>query len=263
MRNAVRGWLISAGAVAAAGAMAFGQAGPASAAGTTTVAREVRSAPATYVPPGHDLYYGDHGAAVKSVQKRLNRLHYYAGPNDGVYGDDLEEAVWAFKEVQGLPMNATSNSIITYAFRKALVHPRQPYSRYPKGGAGRIEVNQSIQVLVLYRDNKPHLILHISSGGRYYYCNDGSCGYAITPDGRYKALSYLAGTITVPLGFMENPVFFIGRAYAIHGGDAVPWYPASHGCVRLFSDVVNWFHKEVHIGSTHIYIFGTAPQYIS
>ena len=133
MRNAVRGWLISAGAVAAAGAMAFGQAGPASAARTTTVAREVRSAPATYVPPGHDLYYGDHGAAVKSVQKRLNQLHYYAGPNDGAYGDDLEEAVWAFKEVQGLPMNATSNSIITYAFRKALVHPRQPYSRYPEG----------------------------------------------------------------------------------------------------------------------------------
>lgn len=262
MMHAARRWLFSAAAVAAVGASAlaqFGTAGPASA---TTAARLDRSAEAAYVPPKHDLYYGDHGAAVRSVQERLNQLHYYAGPDDGVYGADLEEAVWAFKGVQDLPMNAASNSIITYAFRRALVNPKQPYSKYPKGGRGRIEINQTHQYLVLYRNGKPHLILHVSSGGRYYYCSQGSCAYAITPDGRYKALSYLQGTITVPLGFMENPVFFIGRAYAIHGGDPVPWYPASHGCVRIYADAVNWFHKEVHIGETHIYVYGTAPQYI-
>ncbi len=117
---------------------------------------------------------------------------------------------------------------------------------------------------MLYRNNKPRLILHVSSGGRYHYCNDGSCGYAITPNGRYTALSYLQGDIKVPLGFMENPVFFIGRAYAIHGGDPVPWYAASHGCVRIYADAVNWFHKRVHIGGAHptrIYVFGKAPQY--
>src|SRR5580704_16636866 len=78
---------------------------------------------ATYVPPKHDLFYGATGAAVRSVQRRLDQLHYYVGPVNGVYGEDLEQAVWAFKEVQGLPMNAYSNSVITYAFRKALVHP--------------------------------------------------------------------------------------------------------------------------------------------
>jgi lipoprotein-anchoring transpeptidase ErfK/SrfK len=262
MRQSVRRWLYCAAAFAAVGGSAFFQAGPAGAAVIVPGDAAGNAGIATYVPPAKNLYFGDHGPAVRSVQNRLNQLGYYAGPADGQYGPDLEEAVWAFKEVQGLPMNADTNSVVTYAFRRALVHPRQPYSKYPAGGAGRIEVNQSIQVLILYRDNKPHLILHISSGGRYYYCNQGSCGYAITPDGKYTALSYLQGDIKVPLGYMENPVFFIGRAYAIHGGDAVPWYPASHGCVRLYDDVVNWFHTQVQIGVTRIYIFGTAPQYL-
>jgi hypothetical protein len=206
------------------------------------------------------LRFGAHGPAVRSVQQRLNQLGYYAGAVDGKYGADLEEAVWAFKEVQGLPMNARSNSVITAAFQQALVHPKQPYSKFPNGGAARIEINLHIQVLILYQHNKPHLILHISSGGGYYFCSSSSnCGYAVTPVGTYTALSYLQGTITVPLGFMENPVFFIGTVYAIHGGEPVPWYPDSHGCVRIYSDVVKWFHNDVNIGSTPIYIFGKAP----
>jgi len=213
----------------------------------------------TYEAPAV-LRFGARGPAVTSVQQRLNQLGYYAGRADGRYGPDLEEAVWAFKEVQGLPMNALSNSVITTAFRLALAHPKQPVSKFPQGGAGRIEINLHIQVLVLYRDNKPYLILHISSGGGYYFCSaPGNCADAVTPDGSYTALSYLGGTITVPLGFMRNPVFFIGTVYAIHGGEPVPWYPDSHGCVRIFSDVVNWFHSDLQIGSTPIYIFGRAP----
>ncbi len=60
------------------------------------------------------------------MQRRLNNLGYFAGPVDGQYGTDLEEAVWAFKGVQGLPMNASTNSVITRAFRKALVDPKAP-----------------------------------------------------------------------------------------------------------------------------------------
>ena len=268
MRHSVPRWLYCAGAVAAIGASTSVQASPASAAqaipgGHQNPAQAAgTAATAAYVPPTKNLYFGNRGPAVRSVQTRLNQLGYYAGPVDGRYGNDLEEAVWAFKEVQGLPMNASTNSVITWAFRHALISPRQPYTKYRNGGPGRIEINQNIQVLVLYRNNKPHLILHVSTGGRYYYCNQGSCGYAITPDGAYKALSYLSGDIKVPLGYMENPVFFIGRAYAIHGGDPVPWYPASHGCVRIYADVVDWFHTQVRIGVTHIYIFGKAPQYL-
>jgi len=249
---------------AAPAASAHGQANARTAADTrsSTKAPTKTANPSTattaYVPA--NLYFGGHGPAVRSVQRRLNELGYYAGPVDGRYGGDLRQAVWAFKEVQGLPMNAKTNSVITAAFRQALVHPRLPFAKFPAGGADRIEINLHIQVLVLYRDNKPHLILHVSSGGGYYFCSgSGNCGNAVTPVGSYTALSYLPGTITVPLGFMENPVFFIGTVYAIHGGEPVPWYPDSHGCVRIASDVVSWFHNAVHIGSTRIYIFGRAP----
>jgi peptidoglycan hydrolase-like protein with peptidoglycan-binding domain len=263
MRHPARRWLCCAAALTAVGAWVSLQVGPASAILVATAghaAPNVRTAADGHVPPATNLYLGDHGPAVRSVQKRLNQLGYYAGPANGRYGSDLEEAVWAFKEVQGLPMNAKTNSVITDAFRLALVSPRQPLSKFQGGGAGRIEVNQSIQVLVLYRDNKPYLILHISSGGGYYFCAaPGDCADAITPDGSYTALSYLPGTITVALGFMENPIFFIGTVYAIHGGEPVPWYPDSHGCVRIYSDAVNWFHNDVQIGSTPIYIYGTAP----
>jgi N-acetylmuramoyl-L-alanine amidase len=259
MGHSARRWLACTGAVVAIGASACGQVGSATAAPTVSrPAAATGAANTAYLPPTTNLYYGDHGPAVTSVQARLNDLGYYAGPDNGQYGTDLEEAVWAFKEVQGLPMNEYKrhNSAITAAFDQALVSPRLPFAKYPHGGAGRIEVNQSIQVLVLYRDNAPYLILHVSTGGNCL--RNLGCGW-ITPDGKYRALSFIKGKVWAPLGPMTNPVFFIGLKYAIHGGEPVPWYPDSHGCVRIYNDMLNRFHKLVRVGVTRIYIFGTAP----
>ena len=275
MRQSVRRWLFSAGAVVAVGASVCGQLGTASAAKVVradhkaTAVRSVRAATAAYVPPRQDFNFGAHGAAVKSVQTRLNQLHYYAGKADGQYGQDTAEAVWAFKEAQGLPMNAATNTLVTRAFRRALVHPRAPKVLVPKGGRNRIEINQNDELLVLYRHNKVRLILHVSSGGGYTYPCPGdpsaTCGPAITPDGNYAALSFAPGWVKVPLGTMYNPVFFISTAYAIHGDIPVPWYPASHGCIRIWMDAANWFHKDLSIGGRHptpIYVRGTAPYYL-
>lgn len=279
MRNTVRRWLIGAGAVAAAGAMVYGQAAMATAAGArsgastasakaaATTAKAVTTA--AYKPPSKPPQYGQSGAAVRSVQRRLAALHYYPGVIDGKYGPNTREAAWAFREVQGLKVTARNEANpIDKAFLKALVHPKQPYKLVPKGGANRIEINQNIQVLVLYKNNKPNLILHVSPGGRYYYPCPGdpsaTCGPADTPDGNYHAIAFIPGDVQVPLGYMYNPVFFIGLAYAIHGGDPDPWYPASHGCVRLPSDVQTWFYKKVSVGGKHptpIYIRGTARPY--
>jgi lipoprotein-anchoring transpeptidase ErfK/SrfK len=235
-------------------------AGAAATAGSSATKTSHGSATTDAVAPPTIIRFGAHGPTIRSIQRRLNELGYYAGRADGRYGPDLREAVWAFKEVQRLPMNARSNSDITTAFQQALAHPVQVHSKFPQGGAARIEINLGIQVLVLYQDNKPHVILHISSGGGYYFCAAANnCADAVTPDGSYTALSYIPGFITVPLGYMEDPVFFIGTVYAIHGGEPVPWYPDSHGCVRIGSDAVAWFHNDVQIGSTPIYIFGTAP----
>jgi Putative peptidoglycan binding domain/L,D-transpeptidase catalytic domain len=278
MRYTNRRWLYGAGAMAVILVAACGQAAIAHGAQSARTAGDARHAvavsasagrPAAYVPPGKPLHFGEKGPAVKSVQRRLSQLHYYPGAIDGVYGDDTLEAAWAFREVQGLRVRLSNAAEpIDMAFLKALVNPRQPAALVPRGGADRVEVNQSIQVLVLYRDNQPFLIAHVSSGGRYYYPCPGdptaTCGPAITPDGNYHALSFAAGWVKVPLGTMYNPVFFIGSAYAIHGDIPVPWYPASHGCVRIWMDIAPWFHKDLRIGGPHptpIYIRGTAPAY--
>jgi peptidoglycan hydrolase-like protein with peptidoglycan-binding domain len=272
MRRSVQRWLFCGGVVAAVGASAALQAGAASAAQVTQTAsnaRAARAATAAYVPPTTNLYYGDRGPAVRSVQRRLNQLGYYAGAADGQYGQNLEEAVWAFKEVQGLPMNADTNSVITRAFRRDLINPRPPRVLVHYGAPSRVEINQNIQVLVLYRDNAPFLILHVSTGGGYTYPCPGdpaaTCGPAITPDGNYTANWFYRGWLTVPLGTMYNPVFFKGNDYAIHGDIPVPWYPASHGCVRIWMDVAPWFHTLLRVDGEHgtqIYIRGTAPYYL-
>lgn len=267
-------WLFSAGAVAAIGASACLQVGTASATRVTTAvhtastgqqSKTARAATAAYTPPKRNFNYGARGSYVKSVQRRLNALHYYAGPVDGIYGQDLAEAVWAFKEAQGLKMNSATNTYVNWPFRRALIHPKAPKVLRPRGPKTRIEINLSRQLLVFYRDDKVRLILHVSSGGGYYYPCPGdasaTCGPAVTPDGNYTAYAFNSGWLQVPLGEMYNPVWFT-PGYAIHGDIPVPWYPASHGCVRIWMDAARWFHKDLSIGGkhpTHIYIRGTAP----
>jgi hypothetical protein len=258
------------GGLGLAVAMTCGYGQAASAAPMRTASSGVDAAASgTYVPPSTPLYYGEKGAAVKSVQRRLAQLHYYPGPIDGVYGADTQEAAWAFREVQGLRVSLGSEAEpITRAFEKALVHPRQPRVLVRNGPRNRVEINQNIQVLVLYKHGKPVLIAHTSTGGDYYYPCPGDpsayCGPAITPDGNYHALWFYPGWMTVPLGTMYNPVFFSDSAYAIHGDIPVPWYPVSHGCVRLWMDIAQWFHNRLSIGGKHptpIYIRGYAPPY--
>ena len=240
--------LAGAGATMAVSAALLGQAG---------MAQAATAAPA-YVPAGSVIHFGARGPAVKALQQRLNQLHYYAGPADGQYGTATVEAVWAFKEVQGLGTRSNPNDV-GIAMQHALVRPKGPKVLVPNGGSTRIEVNQSILVLVLYKNNQPELISHVSTGGGYSYCDPGGgCGnIAHTPDGNYKALSFLPGWVKVPLGAMYNPVFFIGRAYAIHGDTSVPLYAASHGCVRIPMDIANFFHTKVPLGGrTPVYIRG-------
>ncbi|HEY5362233.1 MAG TPA: L,D-transpeptidase family protein [Streptosporangiaceae bacterium] len=282
-----RRWLAGAGAATAAGAVVLSlsgltqaatagaaaphAAGARAARAHAAAAHETRAhaasaraaAPAAYVPVNHVIYFGARGPAVRRVQERLGQLHYYPGKVDGQFGQDTLEAVWAFKEVQGIGTGYQPNDI-GLNMQRALAHPRLPRVLRPRGGTMRVEVNQNIEVLVLYHHNKVELISHVSTGGGYYYAcpppGSGTCGPAITPDGSYRAHWFARGWLQVPLGMMYNPVFFIGGAYAIHGDVPVPLNPASHGCVRIPMDISQFFHKLIRVkqpgGGTPIYISG-------
>lgn len=191
------------------------------------------------------------GEDVRQLQLRLAALKYFPGPADGRFGMQTLEAVWAFQEVQGLkPV-----SEVGPAMRRALAHPRPPAVLVPDGGALRVEISLSRGVLVLYRAGKVALISHVSTGGGYYYCSpSGGCGYAVTPVGDYRTVTFMPGWVTVPLGEMYNPVFFIGTQYAIHGAADVPLEPVSHGCVRIPMHIAEFFHELLDIPGTPVYI---------
>ena len=133
--------------------------GAASAAGRTPAAAAVQVAAArvtlpAYVPARRTLEYGMHGNDVRALQQRLAQPEYYPGAADGQFGADTLEAVWAFQEVQGL----SADGIVGPLTEHALVSPRAPQSRDPRGGALRVEVNLHLRVLLLYRDNKLSLV---------------------------------------------------------------------------------------------------------
>ena len=209
--------------------------------------------PTVSASPQRVLRPGMKGRAVRLLQKRLAALKYYPGRVDGRFGSETLEAVWAFQETQGLhPRDA-----VTSAMQRALASPRPPKVLVPHGGRLRVEVNIKDQVLVLYRRNHVALVSHVSTAGGRYFCSPNGCGDPITPTGDFTTLSFIPGRVTVPLGEMYNPVFFIGTLYAIHGDTHVPLRPASHGCVRIPLDIAAFFHTLVPTPGTPVYIRGS------
>jgi lipoprotein-anchoring transpeptidase ErfK/SrfK len=211
--------------------------------------------PAGYVPPKGTLSEGSSGPAVKALQRRLASLKYDPGTIDGQFGPDTEDAVWAFQEVNGVKVTG----VIDTATKRALVDPKAYKTHEPHADGTRIEVNQALEVLVLYKKGQISLISHVSTGGGYWYdCGGGAECQAITPNGSYRTDDYMPGWVTVPLGAMYNPVFFIGTVYAIHGDTYVPVFPDSHGCVRLPMFIADFFHTLVHTPGTEVFIYGKA-----
>jgi peptidoglycan hydrolase-like protein with peptidoglycan-binding domain len=233
--------MVSAGAAVAASAVA------------KTVSASA-STPAAWTPPSGTLSEGSSGAGVKSVQRRLAALKYDPGTVDGNFGPDTEDAVWAFQEINRIPVTG----VIDARTKRALVHPRTYASNDPRQDSTRVEVNQALEVLVLYKKDKIELISHVSTGGGYWYdCGGAEC-QAITPNGNYTTTVFMPGWVTVPLGAMYNPVFFISTVYAIHGDTSVPVYPASHGCVRVPMFIAQFFHTLVSAPGTEVFVYGKA-----
>ena len=225
-------------------------AAPTAASATSSVhaARAART-----VVAGQVLREGMDGLSVRELQQRLAALHYYPGPIDGQFGADTQEAVWAFQETQGLP----GEDYVSSAMEQALSDPRAPAVLDAAAGPDRVEVNLATEVLVLYQNNQIELISHVSSGGGYYFCSPGGgCGYAITPTGNFSTVVFMPGWVAVPLGFMYNPVFFVGTAYAIHGDTYVPLAPVSHGCIRIPMDIAAFFYTLVKIPGEPVIVRG-------
>ena len=159
------------------------------------------------------------GADVKALQQRLAALKYYPGTADGQFGGNTQAALWAFQEINGVKVTG----VVDAATKKALVHPRTYKSRCLRGqarhprrgrpgprGARPVQEQQD-------RADQPRL-----QRRRLLLLRNGGCSQAITPNGTYHTTVYMPGWVTVPLGEMYNPVFFISTVFAIHGDTYVP-----------------------------------------
>lgn len=268
MEHTARRWLAGLGSAAAAGSLVLGQASTAF--GVTgspsAVAAAHRTVPgAVYHAAGRTLKWGMHGPAVTALQHRLHYLHYWVGKINGYFGWDLQEAVWAFKEVQTGKIAPAHPNRVDAKMQHALMHPRRPRVLFPHGGSLRIEINKKIEVLVLYEHGKQALISHVSTAS---WRRPDGVGW-FTPGGFHRAIHYIPGKVadnSFGTSYMYWPVFFIGYTYAVHGfpnpkwGNrfyGVPLKPASHGCVRIPLDLSKVLHRHLNIGpdGTPIWIY--------
>lgn len=190
------------------------------------------------------LQNGSSGRQVRALEAKLDSLHYFVGRIDESYDDATEQAVMAFQKTNRLGRTGKVDQSVWTRIQSAT----EPAPLVPRGAAHRVEVDLDRQVLFLYEGGKLSKIIAVSTGNGEDYCQNGSCGTAITPTGDFSIYRRGTGWETGPLGSLYNPQYFKG-GYAIHGSQSVPAEPASHGCVRIPMDAAEWFPDHVSIGT--------------
>ncbi len=227
--------------------------------------------PAVTVPLTRTLKSGMKGDDVLRVQQRLAQLRFDPGPQDSVFGQNTMQAVWAFEKlVMGVPRKHATGQVTpsTWSIMEgdiAVVARRKADTKT------HVEVYLPEQVLVVFTDQQPILITHISSGSNEAWCEEvtidpgeegndtydqikkGYCGQAVTPPGIFYFNRRHQGMRESKLGSLYNPVYF-NYGIAIHGAILVPLHPASHGCIRMPMSVARYFPSLVAYGD-RVYVF--------
>ncbi|MCE9623621.1 MAG: L,D-transpeptidase family protein [Actinomycetia bacterium] len=210
-----------------------------------------------------ELKINSSGLAVAALQNRLKELAFDPGPADGYFGNQTRQAVWAFEKlVLGTPMTEATGHVTNEMWQLMQdpieIAPRRvkavTYNQRPT----HAEIYLDKQVMIIFTDDKPVLITHISSGSGETWCEivtysidakgeplpeprtADECGESKTPGGVFSFYLRYEGNRQGPLGGMWNPVFF-NYGIAVHGADEVPLHPASHGCIRIPNKIADYF----------------------
>ncbi|HEU0130448.1 MAG TPA: L,D-transpeptidase family protein [Mycobacteriales bacterium] len=201
----------------------------------------------TVVP--RTLRAGMSGADVLAVQRRLAALHYDVGIANGYFGFDTVHATAAFQKVNRLPVTGAVDTL-THA---RLANPVAPPLRYKQSGSW-IEADLTRQVLYYGRAGTVLRILDISSGSGQLFTVDGETQRAVTPTGSFRIFHKIDGMRVSRLGELWRPAYFAQGGYAIHGNGSVPFYPASHGCIRITVPAMNRMFSMLQIGMP-VYVY--------
>ena len=196
----------------------------------TTVAPTPPPAPAPPAPTsfelaGPDLAEGAKGADAAFLQIQLLKRGYWLSEGFGVYGASTRHAVTAFQKYMGLPRTGKVDALTRFALAGT---EERPVLRAQRIGRS-IEIDIARQVLLVANDGIVIVALDISSGKRS----------TPTPRGAFSITRQINGQRVSALGQLWRPKYFTG-GYALHGSPSVPAQPASHGCVRLTNQEINF-----------------------
>ena len=203
-------------------------------------------AAAPAVPPAGGQPFGPF-----ELEQRLADLRYDTGPVDGNVDEGSTSAVMTFQKVNGMERTGKIDPELI-ASVQSTTSPPPPL--VPGGGANRIEIDLTRQVLFLYEGDALSRILPVSTGSGERFCQGGRCRNAVTNVGSFQIYRQDRGWETSPLGRLYNAQYYDG-GIAIHGSNSVPARPVSHGCVRIPMSAAEWFPSHVSVG-TPVYVLG-------
>jgi peptidoglycan hydrolase-like protein with peptidoglycan-binding domain len=176
-----------------------------------------------------------------ALQDRLNELGFWTEDQDGSYGPVVTQAVMAAQKYYGLPTTGVADQATMDVLSAQSVRAwGTPTLRT------QFEIDKTRQLLFIVRDGRTEWILNTSTGSDVPYeevdqKNGGMTrGDAHTPVGAFKVYrEYTDGWEFGQLGELYRPKYFNG-GIAVHGSRSIPNYPASHGCVRVSVNAMDW-----------------------
>ena len=205
------------------------------------------------------LKYKSNSDEVRVLQQRLTDLGFAPGEIDGYFGRGTQQALWAFEKlILGTPSDAATG-VLTNEMWQIMQDPIaiQPLREVGQGKT-HMEIFLDKQVAIVFKNDKPVLVTHISSGTGEVWCaiakyntdefgqplavpiEKDICGVSKTPGGVFQFYRRVKGERIGALGSMWNPVYF-NYGIAVHGSRNVPLYPASHGCIRIRMEIADYF----------------------
>jgi len=141
------------------------------------------------------LSVGSTGDQVRAVEDKLRSLKYYVGPVDTNYDEDTAHGVTAFQKVEGMDRSGEVDAEVWNRIQSA-----SSPGPLVGGSDTRVEIDLGRQVLFLYQGGGLSEILAVSTGTEVPYCENGSCGDAVTPTGDFEIYRIGEGWESGPLG---------------------------------------------------------------
>ncbi|MEO5724728.1 MAG: peptidoglycan-binding domain-containing protein, partial [Ilumatobacteraceae bacterium] len=124
------------------------------------------------------LRLGSAGAQVSALQQRLTDLGFGPGPVDGQFGSGTQQAVWAFEKLVLKTPRTKVTGKVTNEIWQALQDDQTVSPRRPTGtGSTHVEVYVPEQVMIVFTNDRPTLISHVSTGEQnadgtpYHWCD--------------------------------------------------------------------------------------------